>query len=92
VLSPYSFKIEHMRPLEEAFLLRQPQSLMLGACIVGSYLVSRRVSPPRPAKQSNPDSPIDESLLQDARRLGRPVAEYDRRSKPWRMRAETGRS
>src|SRR5258708_20404406 len=53
------------------FLLPAILALMLGACIVGSYLFRGADSPAPRAKQSNPaqPSPIDESLLQTARRL-----------------------
>src|SRR5258706_6221982 len=53
------------------FLLPAILALMLGACIVGSYLFRGADSPAPRAKQSNPAQPlpIDESLLQTARRL-----------------------
>src|SRR5216684_5964480 len=51
------------------FLLPAILALMLGACIVGSYLFRGADSPAPRAKQSNPDSPIDETLLQTARQL-----------------------
>src|SRR5258708_6522621 len=51
------------------FLLPAILALILGACIVGSYLFRGADSPAPRAKQSNPASPIDETLLQTARRL-----------------------
>src|SRR6266568_1748198 len=56
----------------QRILLPAILALMLGACIVGSYLFRGADSPAPSAKHSDPAaqvSPIDESLLQTARRL-----------------------